>query len=94
MFQLSLTKRNSNVPYSKRRCIYVTARQHAAETHGSLIMHNLITELTMNAEKYDYLLSNTVIKLVPMINPDGVTIGNTRTSLVGVDLNRRWGNPN
>jgi murein tripeptide amidase MpaA len=25
-----------------------------------------------------------------MINPDGVTIGNSRGSLVGVDLNRRW----
>lgn len=57
-------------------------------------MRNLILELTRNAEKYDYLLSNTIIKLVPMINPDGVTVGNARTSLVGVDLNRRWGNPN
>jgi hypothetical protein len=28
-----------------------------------------------------------------MINPDGVTIGNSRSSLVGVDLNRRWTNP-
>lgn len=28
-----------------------------------------------------------------MINSDGVTIGNSRCSLVGVDLNRRWANP-
>lgn len=28
-----------------------------------------------------------------MINPDGVTIGNSRSSLVGADLNRRWANP-
>ena len=28
-----------------------------------------------------------------MINPDGVTIGNSRSSVVGVDLNRRWANP-
>ena len=82
------------MPYHKRKCLYVIARQHAAETHGSLIMKNLLEELTRNAEKYDYLLSNAVIKLVPMVNPDGVTIGNSRTSLVGVDLNRRWGEPN
>ena len=25
-----------------------------------------------------------------MLNPDGVIIGNTRVSLSGVDLNRRW----
>jgi murein tripeptide amidase MpaA len=25
-----------------------------------------------------------------MINPDGVTVGNYRTNLMGFDLNRRW----
>ena len=34
-----------------------------------------------------------VIKIVPMLNPDGVINGNYRTSLAGDDLNRRWGNP-
>mmetsp|Transcript_5071 Transcript_5071/g.7655 ORF Transcript_5071/g.7655 Transcript_5071/m.7655 type:complete len:234 (+) Transcript_5071:3048-3749(+) len=29
-----------------------------------------------------------------MINPDGVVIGNSRSSLAGVDLNRRWCTPN
>jgi hypothetical protein len=28
-----------------------------------------------------------------MLNPDGVINGNYRTSLAGVDLNRRWDNP-
>ena len=28
-----------------------------------------------------------------MINPDGVFCGNNRTSLAGVDLNRRWTDP-
>ena len=29
-----------------------------------------------------------------MINPDGVVIGNSRCSLAGLDLNRRWSDPN
>jgi len=29
-----------------------------------------------------------------MVNPDGVSIGNSRASLVGLDLNRRWADPN
>jgi len=29
-----------------------------------------------------------------MLNPDGVRYGNSRWSLLGVDLNRKWINPN
>lgn len=46
------------------------------------------------AENYDSILANYVVKLVPLINPDGVTMGNSRASLVGLDLNRRWAEPN
>lgn len=63
---------------------------HSAETHGSFIMRSILNELVTRAENYDSFLSNYVVKLVPMINTDGVTIGNTRSSLVGLDLNRRW----
>lgn len=28
-----------------------------------------------------------------MLNPDGVIYGNYRSSILGVDLNRRWKNP-
>ena len=31
------------------------------------------------------------LHIVPMINPDGVIIGNSRVNLGGVDLNRKWG---
>ena len=34
-----------------------------------------------------------MIKLIPMLNPDGVINGNYRTSLAGCDLNRRWHEP-
>lgn len=70
--------------------MYVTSRMHSAETHGSFIMRSILNELVTRAENYDSFLSNYVVKLVPMINTDGVTIGNTRSSLVGLDLNRRW----
>lgn len=57
-------------------------------------MSSILKELSENYEKYDGILNNNIIKLIPMINPDGVVLGNSRSSLAGVDLNRRWGNPN
>jgi murein tripeptide amidase MpaA len=34
------------------------------------------------------LRDNFIFKIIPMINPDGVILGNTRCSLLGYDLNR------
>ena len=34
-----------------------------------------------------------IFKIVPMLNPDGVIVGNSRCSLAGVDLNRRYRKP-
>ena len=30
------------------------------------------------------------IHIIPMLNPDGVILGNSRVNLGGVDMNRRW----
>lgn len=56
-------------------------------------MKFFLANLVEFPKKYDNLLNNCIIKIVPMVNPDGVVIGNSRTSLSGVDLNRRWSNP-
>lgn len=36
------------------------------------------------------LRKHVIFKIVPMINPDGVFLGNYRSTLVGFDLNRSW----
>ena len=96
IYQITLTKRKGPncLPFHRKKCMYITARLHSAETHGSLIMKHIIHELVTRSENFDSILSSYVIKLVPLINTDGVTIGNSRSSLVGLDLNRRWAEPN
>ena len=51
-------------------------------------MSAMIKELTSNPKEFEALLEDNVVKMVPMINPDGVIIGNARSSISGVDLNR------
>ena len=74
--------------------IVLFSRQHPSETVGSWTIKGAIDFLLGESDEAKYLRDNFIIKIIPMINVDGVICGNTRTSLSGCDLNRRWSNPN
>ena len=76
-----------------RRAIILTARVHPGESNASYIMHGTLDFLVSEDEGAKYLRNNFVFKIVPMLNPDGVIVGNYRCSLSGQDLNRQWVTP-
>jgi murein tripeptide amidase MpaA len=53
-------------------------------------MHGTLEYLVSEDEGARYLRDNFVFKVIPMLNPDGVIVGNYRCSLSGLDLNRQW----
>lgn len=57
------------------------------------MMQGVLEFLISDAPEAVWLRNKYVFKLVPMLNPDGVVLGNTRCSLSGKDLNRCWGIP-
>lgn len=71
----------------KRDIVVLTARVHPGETPGSQVMESVLKWL---CEEGKAVRDQYIFKLVPMLNPDGVIIGNSRTGIEGVDLNRRW----
>ncbi len=71
-----------------RKAVILTARVHPGETNSSYIMQGIIEFLTGNDKTAKHLRNCYVFKLVPMLNPDGVIVGNYRCSLSGLDLNR------
>lgn len=71
-----------------RRAIVITSRIHPGESNASYIVEGILLFLVSEDEVAKYLRNNFVFKIIPMLNPDGVLIGNYRTSLSGVDLNR------
>jgi len=77
----------------RRRGVMLTARVHPGESNASWIMKGALDYLTGPSEGARLLREQFVFKVVPMLNPDGVINGNYRCSLAGVDLNRRWGEP-
>ena len=46
--------------------------------------------LTGDTEAAESLRKLFIFKIVPMLNPDGVIVGNTRCNLAGADLNRQY----
>jgi cytosolic carboxypeptidase protein 2/3 len=57
------------------------------------MVHGVIDFLLSDETEAVELRDKFIIKVVPMLNPDGVIHGNYRVSLLGVDLNRRWKKP-
>eukprot|EP01041_Mallomonas_annulata_P009335 gene9335-19377_t len=76
-----------------RPVVVITARVHPAETVASWMMQGILDFILGDSNDAKQLRKLYVFKIIPMLNPDGVINGNTRTSLSGVDLNRHWANP-
>lgn len=60
------------------------ARQHPGEAVGSWMMHGFLHELLFQRDQ------EVLWIVVPMMNPDGVYVGNSRTGLAGYDYNRLY----
>ncbi|XP_023271224.1 cytosolic carboxypeptidase 2-like [Seriola lalandi dorsalis] len=73
-----------------KKAVVVTARVHPGETNGSWMMEGLLDFLLGDSEDAQLLRDTFVFKVVPMLNPDGVVVGNYRCSLAGRDLNRNY----
>ena len=72
-----------NQVQNTKALIAVIARQHPGQTVGSWLMEGFINKLRASANNYTWLI-------VPMVNIDGVMLGNNRTGLLGYDFNRHW----
>ena len=86
---LTVTTFSDNEQQMKnKKGIVISSRVHPGETGASYMMKGVIDYLVGPSIGARILRDNFVFKIVPMVNPDGVILGNTRCSLVGQDLNR------
>ena len=76
-----------------REAVIITGRVHPGETNSSFIIEGILEFLVSDIETAAELRNKYVFKIIPMLNPDGVIIGNYRWSLSGQDLNRQYVTP-
>merc|ERR1711871_730952 len=76
-----------------RKYIFLSARVHPGETPASFMIDGVIKTLLSSSALARRLRNVAVFKVVPMLNPDGVAVGNHRCNLLGLDLNRQWMGP-
>ncbi|KAG5275527.1 hypothetical protein AALO_G00121320 [Alosa alosa] len=80
-------------PDREKKVVFLTARVHPGESPASFICQGFIDFLVSEHPVAQILRDHVVFKVVPMLNPDGVYLGNYRCSLMGFDLNRHWQEP-
>jgi len=78
----------------RKKVVVITGRVHPGESNASWVVHGLIRFLLKKDKVSEALRKRIIFKVIPMINADGVSIGNTRCSFIGRDVNRLFGNPN
>jgi len=79
---------------AQKKILIITGRIHPGEACGSHVIEGLIKFITSSNPIATELRERLIIKIIPMMNVDGVIVGNYRYDLSGQDLNRNFANPN
>jgi murein tripeptide amidase MpaA len=74
-----------------KKTIVINGRMHPGESSASWVIHGLIRFLLSKSQLARQLRRRAIFKIFPILNIDGVIVGNYRSSFAGVDINRMFG---
>lgn len=83
-----VARTNTNV---KKPYIVLVGRQHPPEVTGALALMPFAETVLGDSELANKFRAQYDVIIIPNMNPDGVTHGNWRHNMNGLDLNRDWG---
>ncbi|XP_039393693.1 cytosolic carboxypeptidase 2 isoform X9 [Mauremys reevesii] len=91
VYLLTITSPSQNpAATAAKKAVVLSARVHPGETNGSWVMRGFLDFILSDSPDAQLLRELFIFKVVPMLNPDGVIVGNYRCSLAGRDLNRNY----
>ncbi|CAH8597502.1 unnamed protein product [Heterobilharzia americana] len=88
-----ITITDENISNKEKYAVVITGRVHPGETNSSWMILGFIRFLMDNNKVANELKQYYTFYIIPMMNPDGVIVGNYRCSLTGRDLNRNYRQP-
>ncbi len=68
--------------------VIVLGRQHPGITYSSFVIHGFLNYIMSNEVLANKLREKYEFWVIPMLNPDGVVVGNYKYNIQGRDLNR------
>jgi hypothetical protein len=88
-----LTITDNSVNNSKKKRVWIHGRSHPSEAPSSWHLEFMIDNLLSDNPLSKNLLQNTIFYIIPVINPDGVIGGFSRSSSTGVNIEINWDRP-
>lgn len=83
-------KHSDTVFFRDKKYIVISARVHPSEVASSYVLQGIIDTLLTKKRLKSSFLRDTVLLIVPMLNPDGVYNGYTRLDTNGFNLNAHY----
>lgn len=84
---------DSSVPDAGKKRVWIHAGIHPSETTSYFTVEGFVEWLLSGDPFAEVLLDRSLIELLPMVNPDGVFLGNYRTTANSVNLENEWTSP-
>ena len=85
-----LVEEDGNDEEMRAKVVVILGRSNPGESCSSFIIQGFIDFLTSQHSVAICLRNYIIFKIIPVMNPDGVFLGNSRVNLLGKDLNRCW----
>lgn len=94
VYLLTITAPSQSLEEAKRKkVVVISSRVHPGESNASWMMKGFLDYLLSEEPDAKVLRHHFIFKVIPMLNPDGVIVGNYRCGLAGRDLNRQYKHP-
>lgn len=85
-----LTITNFDMPKMGKKYVLIAARFNPGETSSSYITEGIIQFLLNNSPEAQQGRNNFIFKIIPMCNPEGVVIGNSRSTITGISIHQKY----